>query len=74
MNESVIGFIGLGLIGGSLARALKKHKPDLTVMAYMRSRDRLEKAHADGVVDVILDGVDERLGQCDMIFLCTPVE
>ena len=43
MNESVIGFIGLGLIGGSLARALKKHKPDLTVMAYMRSRDRLEK-------------------------------
>ena len=74
MNESVIGFIGLGLIGGSLARALKKYKPDLTVMAYMRSRDRLEKARADGVVDVILDGVDERLGQCDMIFLCTPVE
>ena len=26
------------------------------------------------MVDVILDGVDERLGQCDMIFLCTPVE
>ena len=48
MNESVIGFIGLGLIGGSLARALKKHKPDLTVMAYMRSRDRLERPTRTG--------------------------
>lgn len=74
MKESVIGFIGLGLIGGSLARALKKASPELTVMAYMRSADKLRQAQADGVVDEILDGVDERLGRCDMIFLCTPVE
>ena len=38
------GFIGLGLIGGSIARALKKQAPSTTVMAYMRSRDRLLKA------------------------------
>ncbi len=74
MKESTVGFIGLGLIGGSLARALKKSDPQLTVMAYMRSVDKLLRAKADGVVDVILDGVDERIRQCDMIFLCTPVE
>lgn len=74
MKESTVGFIGLGLIGGSLARALKKADPQLTVMAYMRSADKLIQAKADGVVDVILDRVDETIGQCDMIFLCTPVE
>lgn len=68
------GFIGLGLIGGSIARALKKRAPSTTVMAYMRSRDRLLKAREDGAVDLILDGVGEPLRQCDIIFLCTPVE
>lgn len=75
MRESTVAFIGLGLIGGSLARALKKSNPELTVMAYMRSRDKLLQAKEDGVVDVILDGLDQdALSRCDMIFLCTPVE
>ena len=44
-------------------------------MAYMRTRSKLEQALSDGVIDVILDGTeDPRLGECDIIFLCTPVE
>ncbi len=74
MTDSVIGFIGLGLIGGSIARRLKKVRPDLTIMAYMRTRSKLEQAKADGVVDVILDGIGPELSRCDLIFLCTPVE
>ena len=74
MTESTIGFIGLGLIGGSIARGLKRADKNLTIMAYMRSRDKLEQAKKDGIVDVILDGIDASLSQCDMIFLCTPVE
>ena len=74
INDSVIGFIGLGLIGGSIARRLKQVRPDLTIMAYMRTRSKLKQAKADGVVDVILDGIGEDLSRCDLIFLCTPVE
>lgn len=74
MTDSTIAFIGLGLIGGSIARALKKSRPDIRIMAYMRSREKLEQAKKDGVVDVILDGIDEHLRECDLIFLCTPVE
>ncbi len=74
ITDSVIGFIGLGLIGGSMARRLKKARPDLTIMAYMRSRSKLEQAKADGVVDVILDGIGPELSRCDLIILCTPVE
>lgn len=74
MNESTIGFIGLGLIGGSIARGLKRANPNLKIMAYMRTKKNLEKAKEDGTIDVILDGVDEALSACDLIFLCTPVE
>lgn len=74
MTDSTIAFIGLGLIGGSIARGVKREKPDTKIMAYMRTRSKLEKAKEDGVIDEILDGIDESLSACDMIFLCTPVE
>ncbi len=74
MKESTIGFIGLGLIGGSIARGLKRADQSVKIMAYMRTRSKLEKAREEGIVDIVLDGIDESLSQCDMIFLCTPVE
>ncbi len=74
MEDSKLAFIGLGLIGGSIARGIKRSNPKATIMAYMRTRSRLEQAREDGIVDVILSGVGEELRQCDLIFLCTPVE
>ena len=47
MAEQTIGFIGLGLIGGSIARGLKRANPNTVIMAYMRSRSRLETARQD---------------------------
>lgn len=74
ITDSTIGFIGLGLIGGSIARGIKRARPDIRIMAYMRTRSKLEQARAEGIVDVILDGIDENLSRCGLIFLCTPVE
>ncbi|MGN0373747.1 MAG: prephenate dehydrogenase/arogenate dehydrogenase family protein [Enterocloster sp.] len=74
MTDSTVAFIGLGLIGGSIARGIKRARPDIRIMAYMRTRSKLEQAKADGIVDVILEGIDDQLCQCDIIFLCTPVE
>lgn len=73
-KDSTIAFIGLGLIGGSIAKGIKRCRPDIRIMAYMRTRAKLEQAKQDGIVDVILDGIGEELRECDMIFLCTPVE
>lgn len=70
MKLKTIGFIGLGLIGGSIARRIKQVHPDTVIMAYMRTRSTLEEAKDDGIVDIILDGVDETLRACDMIILC----
>lgn len=74
MPELTAAFIGLGLIGGSIAKGLKRNGPETTIMAFMRNKDKLKQAKQEGIVDVILDGIDQSLSACDIIFLCTPVE
>ena len=49
MAEQTIAFIGLGLIGGSIARGIKRANPDIRIMAYMRTRSRLEKPGLRGL-------------------------
>ena len=73
MNDLTIGFIGLGLIGGSVAKSLKKVNPDIKIIAYNRTHSRSEAAFKDGIIDVIANDVDETFARCDYIFLCTPV-
>ena len=68
-----IGFIGLGLIGGSIARAVRHFYPESEIIACSRTRASLEQAVQDGVVDRILDEINEAFGSCDYIFLCAPV-
>ncbi len=74
MKQTVYGFVGLGLIGGSLAKSLKKIQPDCHIMAYMRTRETLEEALRQGIIDEICTGdADPAYARCDMIFLCAPV-
>ena len=68
-----IGFIGLGLIGGSIARAIRYFYPDADMIACSRTRATLEQAVTDGVIDRIQETVDEAFANCKYIFLCAPV-
>ena len=34
MNAKKIGFIGLGLIGGSIAKAIRQYYPDYDIIAF----------------------------------------
>lgn len=69
-----IGFIGLGLIGGSIAKAIRKFHPDYHILAYARHKETLAAALNDGVIDGVLEKEDDRYRSCDYIFLCAPVE
>ncbi len=74
MNIPVYGFIGLGLIGGSLARSLRKTQPDCRIVAYTRTRETSEKALAEGLINEICTSpADPVFSECTMIFLCAPV-
>ncbi|MDO4491277.1 MAG: prephenate dehydrogenase [Lachnospiraceae bacterium] len=74
MRNLTIGFIGLGLIGGSVIRALRKTHPDFTMMAYSRSSSTTSTAMEEQLIDRICEKEDPAFGQCDYIFLCAPVQ
>ena len=74
MSQLTCGFIGLGLIGGSIAKALKASVPNIKITAYDLNRESLNLAEKDGIVDVIAEAIDESFSQCDYIFLCAPVQ
>lgn len=74
METKTIGFISLGLIGGSIAKTMRRIFPDYRIMAYNRSPEVLAEAIADGAIHTACDCVDERFAVCDYIFLCAPVE
>lgn len=69
-----IGIIGLGLIGGSIAKALKKNNVCKTIIAYDLNTDNLIIAQKEGIVDKRVNQINNEFKNCDVIFVCTPIE
>ena len=74
MKANTFGFIGLGLIGGSIAKAIREYLPGSYIIAYDINEHSLNAAVADGVVNKSVSAIDESFHTCDMIFLCAPVQ
>lgn len=74
MSQLTCGFIGLGLIGGSIARALKQAVADIKIIAYDVNQDSLRAALEQQIADIVTDSVDSSFSCCDYIFLCAPVQ
>lgn len=74
MNINKVGFIGLGLIGGSIAKAIKKFYPSTTIIAQASRESTIVSAYNDGLIknDKLLSSND--FNDCDVIFLCCPVQ
>lgn len=69
-----IGMVGLGLIGGSIAKGIKRKHPEWPIVAYNRTIASLHEAKADGSIDIMVDAIDERVCDVDVLYFCTPVE
>ena len=72
MKIEKISIIGLGLIGGSIAKALKNFSLHYRISAFDNS-DILEKAFRLNVIDKKLLSVNDALDS-DLIFICLPVD
>ena len=70
MNFQHIGFIGLGLIGGSIAKAIRKFYPDMQITAFDRNLENLTLALGEGVITTASTTVDDSFSSCDLVFLC----
>lgn len=73
MKFKNIGFIGFGLIAGSIARAIKNISPDCKITATSRSLEPLRQAFDDKILDNIAPEIDNSFLECDLILICTPV-
>jgi prephenate dehydrogenase len=68
-----LGVAGLGLMGASLARAVKALDATVRIVAVEPNADVRARALADGVVDEALAAPGAALGSCSLAVLCTPV-
>lgn len=69
-----IGIIGLGLMGGSLAKAIKKvHAQNSYIIGYDLQHTYSKTAYEEGVIDHIATDAKTSFSDCAVIFICTPV-
>lgn len=76
MNKKIIKklcIIGVGLIGGSLARALKKTGAVGEIVGSGRDVAHLEKAKALGVIDAFETDISLAVKGCDMVVVAVPL-
>lgn len=74
MNQKEkIGFVGLGLIGGSVAKAIRQYYPNYEIVAFDKSKETLALATQESCIDVACSTIDDNFKDCRYIFLCAPV-
>lgn len=77
MTPNTYGFIGLGLIGGSIAKAVRASMPHARIVAFDANPGSLALAKEEQIADDIFSKPDSEaflaLGNCEFIFLCAPV-
>jgi len=68
-----LAIIGVGLIGGSLALALKKTGAVNEVVGYARSEDARQQALELGIIDRAATSMTEAVSHADMVFVAVPM-
>ena len=77
MKNLNYGFVGFGLIGGSIARNLRYLCPTSKIIAYnynpANTNPNLLLAKEEGTLSKIVTSFEDGFPECDVIFLCAPV-
>ncbi len=71
---ATVGIVGLGLLGGSLAKAFRNRVGAKKIIAANRNEDVLNLALSEKVIDIGTTKIDENFAECDIVFICTPVD
>lgn len=70
---ATIAIVGLGLIGSSIARAVRESLPDIQIIGYDRDPVVCARAQAIGLCDRYHPGFGPELYAAQMVILCVPV-
>ena len=72
-QEPCISILGLGLMGASLAMALRRRGYGGRLVAFARKAETRSEALARGVVDEVFDDPDAAVGMASLVVLCAPI-
>ena len=72
-KEPCISIVGLGLMGASLALALRKRGYAGRLVAYARKEETRREARARGIVDEAFDDPDAAVQAATLVVLCAPI-
>jgi cyclohexadieny/prephenate dehydrogenase len=70
---SRVSIIGLGLIGSSIARAVREHMPSVILSGFDANPDHHQTAKALNLVDDLADSAGAAVIDADFVILCVPV-
>jgi cyclohexadieny/prephenate dehydrogenase len=76
MNEKLfdrVALIGIGLIGSSLARVLRRDCPGTTIVACARRAETLEIVRRLGIADMTTDDPAAAVADADLVVIATPL-
>ena len=69
-----VAILGVGLLGGSVAMALRRRRPDLEIVGWARGGDKRQRAVQSGVVDRAVENAAAACEGCDVVVVATPVD
>jgi prephenate dehydrogenase len=72
MQVDTVAILGLGLIGGSLARAVRENGFASRVIGYGHREPSLRRGLELGVIDEFTLDLDEVIERADILVICTP--
>jgi cyclohexadieny/prephenate dehydrogenase len=68
-----VALIGIGLIGSSLARVLRRDSPETTIAACARRAKTLETVRRLNLADLVTDDPAEAVADADLVVIATPL-
>lgn len=70
-----IGVIGLGLIGGSIIKAIKEKKPKVEIFTLFRKEDKdIKLAQKGEYLDKIFKNTSQFLNEIELLIIATPIK
>ena len=72
-SDTVVTIVGLGLMGGSLALALRRHADAPYLIGVVRNQARVEEAQSLNVVDEVTTDWQRAVSNAHVVVLATPV-
>jgi prephenate dehydrogenase len=68
-----VAVLGVGLIGGSFARALRKYAPDMHIVGWDRAEVVLEARKAGVIDEGFFEALDPAIRRADLIYVALPI-